>query len=100
VIENKQSGAITHKQSEAAWQKLTETFNAVVTSGDRRTTKMLMEKQNKKKSTKHYRGNKQTYALQPLEIFQNKCLKMWIFLFLFLRVDDLIVRVQKYKDVF
>jgi hypothetical protein len=52
VIENKQSGAITHKQSEAAWQKLTETFNAVVTSGDRRTTKMLMEKQNKKNQQK------------------------------------------------
>jgi hypothetical protein len=52
VIENKQSGAITQKQREAAWQKLTETFNAVVTSGDRRTTKMLMEKQNKKNQQK------------------------------------------------
>jgi hypothetical protein len=39
VTENKQSGAITHKQREAAWQKLTEKFNAVVTSGDRRTKK-------------------------------------------------------------
>jgi hypothetical protein len=53
VIETKQSGAITHKQREAAWQKLTEQFNAVVTtSGDRRTTKMLMEKQNKKNQQK------------------------------------------------
>jgi hypothetical protein len=43
VIDNKQSGAITHKQKESAWQKLSNQFNAV-TSGDRRTTKMLMEK--------------------------------------------------------
>jgi tRNA C32,U32 (ribose-2'-O)-methylase TrmJ len=51
VIENKQSGAITHEQEESAWQKLTEQFNAV-TSGDRRTTKMLMEKwRNTKKKT-------------------------------------------------
>jgi hypothetical protein len=55
VIENKQSGAITHEQEESAWQKLTEQFNAV-TSGDRRTTKMLMEKwrNTKKNSTKNY----------------------------------------------
>ncbi|XP_068912078.1 uncharacterized protein [Tenebrio molitor] len=61
VIENKQSGAITHKQKESAWQKLTDQFNAV-TSGDRRTTKMLMEKwrNTKKNSTKNYSAAKKS----------------------------------------
>jgi coenzyme F420-reducing hydrogenase alpha subunit len=61
VIDNKQSGAITHKQKESAWQKLTDQFNAV-TSGDRRTTKMLMEKwrNTKKNSTKNYSATKKS----------------------------------------
>ncbi|KAJ8953041.1 hypothetical protein NQ314_007416 [Rhamnusium bicolor] len=61
VIENKQSGVITHKQKEAAWQKLTMEFNAS-TSGDHRSTKMLIEKwrNTKKTSTKSYSANKKS----------------------------------------
>jgi hypothetical protein len=61
VIENKQSGAITHKQKESAWQKLTVIFNEV-TSCDSSSTKMMLEKwrNTKKNSTKNYSAAKKS----------------------------------------